>query len=98
MLQFSEQVTYYADGTGGGRTINAMIEREVQLVSELGDVNGLATVISVLNNATTGISSTEINTEADEITVAMRIGETPQRRQIVRVESTENGIVRFVVN
>lgn len=95
--QFGESLTYYADGAGAGRSITGMVQRDVQIISETGDVMGLAFVIRVENDVTTGISSTEVDTGADEIAVARRVGKSAERRRIVRVESTENGLTRLVV-
>ena len=97
MHQFGDSIIYFASGAGDGRAIQAMVDREVGIVGETGEVNALATVVRVFDNVTTGISSTEIDTQADEILVSLRVGETPQRRAIVRVVSTENGLVRFIV-
>lgn len=94
--EFGDSVTYYANNAGAGREIQAMVERDVQVIEN--DVPTLATVIRVRDDATYGISSTEIDTGVDTIAVSLRVGETAQRRQIVRVMSTENGLVRFMVN
>ena len=75
----------------------AIVEREVQVIDEAG-VMGLATKVRVFNDSVTGISATEIDTGRDFVTVVLRVGEAPQRRAIVNVESTENGIVAFEVN
>lgn len=95
--QFGEAVTYYADGKGAGREIVAMIEREVSVINEAG-VMAQSTMVRVYDNATTGISATEINTGRDTLAFPLRVGETPRIKQIARVESTENGLVRFEVN
>lgn len=97
MAQFGDDVIYYAGGVGDGRAIKGMIERDVSVISEAGDVVGLAFVIRVLDNDTTGISSTEVDTGTDLIGVSLRVGEEMQQRQVVRVISTENGIVRLQV-
>lgn len=96
--QFGEPIVYYADNTGGGRSINAIVERDIDVIGESGEVIGQMIVVRVLNNSTTGISSTEIDTGADQISVALRVGESAVRKQIVKVQSTENGMVRFEVN
>lgn len=97
---FGESITYYPNGdtSGGGRLISAMIERNVESLSQGGDVMGFVTVVRVLDDSTTGISSTEIDSGQDLIGVAMRVGESQRLKQITRILSTENGIVRFEVN
>lgn len=96
---FGESVVYYPDGDeGAGRTISARLERNVEVIGQGGDMMVFRTVVSVLDSSTVGISATEIDTHRDKVGLAMRIGESPKIRQIVRVQSTENGIVRFEVN
>jgi len=97
--QFGESVTYYPAGdTSAGRTIEAMIEREVAGIDQAGDAMVFATVVRVRDDNTLGISATEIDTGADLLGLAMRVGESQRIKQIVRVLSTENGLVRFEVN
>lgn len=74
-----------------------MVERDVEVISESG-TPAQATIIRVRDDATAGISSTEIDTGGDKVAYSLRAGETPQQRKsIVRVLSTENGMVRFMV-
>lgn len=93
--QFGDDLIYYAGGIGDGRAIRGMIERSQAPLDVLGEVMANPIVIRVLDDATTGISSTEIDTGVDLIGVPLRVGEEPQQRQITRVLSTENGIIRF---
>lgn len=95
-LQFGETIGYYNRAGDAVRNVSAMIDRNVEIVSEAG-IPGHATIIRVRNDATYGITSTEIDTGGDEVSYARRVGETAKRRAIVRVESTDNGIVRFMV-
>ena len=97
LRQLGESVTYYAGGTGAGRAVSALIERDVQVITDEG-VPALQTFITVTNDATIGISSTEIDTGRDKVSFSLRIGESPQIRQIATVASTDNGRVRFEVN
>jgi len=98
IFQFGEPGIYYADGnTGSGRSIKGVVERDVRVITDEG-IPALATFVTVRNDATRGITSTEIDTGLDLYSVSLRIGETPQIRQIVFVESTEAGLVRFRVS
>ena len=97
LRQFGESVTYYAGGTGSGRVVDALIERDVQVITDEG-IPALQTFITVTNDATIGITSTEIDSGRDKVSVSLRVGETPQIRQIVSVAATENGRVRIEVN
>lgn len=97
IAQFGETITYYAGGTGLGREIQAMIEREQQTITDE-NIPALATFITVRNSDTDGISATEIDTGFDTVSFEYRVGEAVQTRQIARVESTDNGLVRFEVH
>lgn len=97
VFQFGEPGVYFAGGVGGGRSIQGIVERDVQTITDAG-IPALATFVTVKDSATAGISKTEIDTGSDTYSVALRQGETPQVRQIVFVESVEGGLVRFQVN
>ena len=94
--QFGESIGYFNRAGDPVRNITGMILRDAELIDETG-VPGQATVIRVENDAATGISATEIDTGGDEIEFALRVGETKRRKAIVSVLSTENGLVRFLV-
>ena len=98
MRQFGEAVIYYPDGGDTGREITALVNRDgVEIIGETGEVHARLIEVRVRNDSTTGISSTEIDTGADEIRLPLRVGESSQRRQITEVLSTENGLVRFLI-
>lgn len=94
--QFGDTITYHKNG-GGTRSVSAMIERDVQVLTETGDVLVYDFVLRVEDDETTGITSTEIDAGTDVVSVPLRVGEAACRRQIIRVLSTENGLVRFAV-
>lgn len=95
--QFGEYVTYYNRDGDAGRSVRAMVERgTLDVVTEAGDLTSQAVIVRVENHATRGITSTEIDTGGDELSVALRNGETPQRRSIVRVLGDSAGFVRFL--
>lgn len=79
------------------RIVKAVIERDVQVLASTGEVTVYDIVCEVLDDASEGIAATEIDTGPDQVTVPLRVGETGVRRQIVKVLSTENGLVRFAV-
>lgn len=96
-LQFGESIGYYNRAGDPVRNVMAMIDRNVEIISEAG-IPGRADIIRVKNDASTGISSTEIDTGGDKVSFPLRVGETPaQSKSIVKVEATENGLVRFMV-
>lgn len=94
---FAETVIYYAGGTGSGRTIKAVIERDIQVITDQ-NIPAMATFITVANSDTLGISATEIDTGSDTLSYEIRIGETPQVRQIVEVPDVDDGMIRIEVN
>ena len=95
--EFAETVVYYAGGGSVGRAIKAVIERDVQTITDQG-IPALATFINVANDATLGITSTEVDTGRDKLSVSLRLNETAQLRQIIQVTDTDDGMIRFEVN
>lgn len=95
--QFGEQITYYANGSGTGRTIWAIVERNVEVPPELGEQTAQALMIRVRDDSTYGISATEIDDGRDEVSVALDTGGTAERRQITSTVDDSNGMVRFMV-
>ena len=94
---FAETVIYYACGIGDGRSVAAVIERDVQTITDQG-IPALATFVNVANHATLGITSAEIDTGVDTLAIPMRYGEALQVRQIAFVEDTDEGMIRIQVN
>ena len=95
--EFAETVTYYANGIGQGRSIKAVVERDVQQITDQG-LPALATFVNVANHATLGILGTEVDTGVDTLGVSLRYGESAQIRQIVYVEDVDDGMLRIQVN
>ena len=92
---FGESVTYYPKA-GGSRAITAVVTRE-QPAQVDGAPYGHTPKLSVqvINSATTGISSAEINTGGDEICIAVRAGETAERRRITKIVSMDHGMMEL---
>ena len=98
LRQFGEEIGYFNAAGDPVRTITAMVQRDgSELLAEAGDVSVEMFIVRVDNNATTGISSAEIDTGGDEVTIAPRVGETPRRMSIVSMFPGEPGMTRFVV-
>mgnify|MGYP006362771763 FL=1 len=97
LAQFGEPITYYADGTGGGRPIQAKVERDVAVPSESGDQVALAIIVRVLDSSTEGISATEIDDCKDEVSLPIKEGGSAERRKVGRRMADSNGLVRFMV-
>jgi hypothetical protein len=95
VYQFGEPVVYYPRGsTDNARPIFAIVERTEEFIE-----NAVVQAIRcrVLNDAVSGILSTEINDGRDEIAVALVQDGPLERREITKMEDDSNGMVRFKV-
>lgn len=97
LREHGEPITYYADGAGSGRPIQAIVERDVAVPSETGDQVALAIIVRVLDSATEGIAATEIDDGKDEVSLPLKEGGSAERRAIARRINDANGVVRFMV-
>ena len=90
-----ESVTYYPKA-GGSRAITAIVNRG-QPGGLDGPPHGAAPrlIICVENDSTSGISSDEIDTGGDEVKVAVRIGETAQKRRITKIVTMDAGMMEL---
>jgi len=96
---FAESVTYYPHvGFGessSSRSITAVVIRnqEVALSPDGGEAIVASFEVHVSNNATTGISSSEVDTGGDQIGLASRIGGTVKRRSIIQMTEHDTGML-----
>lgn len=90
---FGESVVYRKrDNTS--RTINAVVIRQVaELISD--EENRSLTVfeVHVVNDSTTGITTTEINLGGDTIDIAERVGKTARPRSIIQIQDQDEGMI-----
>lgn len=83
----TETLVYRPRG-GGTRSIAGIVERrETESVGSIGQMAAVAFEIGVANDATTGISSAEIDRGGDKIDVAPRRGESANTYRIIDVLS-----------
>jgi len=97
LTEFGEQIEYLPAG-GGSRSIKAIVDREPP--AELDGMPGAhatRTTITVANNSTTGISSSEINLGGDKVEVSVRINETARQKRITGIISQDNGMMTLEV-
>ena len=96
---FAETVTYYPHRHGltqSPRAIKAVVIRnqvstmnaDEQIVPEF--------EVRVANDSTTGISSTELNTGGDMISMSVRVGETPTKRSIQLLSEQDEGMLVLI--
>ena len=97
LFEFGESVKYLPSG-GGSRTITAIVDREPPAELEgMSGAHATRTIVNVANNATTGISSSEINLGGDKIELSVRINETAKQKRIVGIISQDAGMMRLEV-
>jgi hypothetical protein len=97
LREYGETAIYYPLAvTGNARTIQVIIERNVEVQSETGDVSRAITC-RALDDSTLGISAAEIDDGRDEIALALIPGGATSRRTITHMIDNANGIVRFMV-
>lgn len=94
---FAESVTYWPRGATTGRTINAVVQREqIAAFAEDGSQTNLPSfLVNVANDATSGISSAEINTGGDSIELPPRDGKTAVRKTIMQIISQDHGMLEI---
>jgi hypothetical protein len=90
---FGETVTYYP-AAGGSREIEAVVNRRPPAELD-GPPHGVGPEIeiAVANDATTGISSSEINKMKDQVKLAVRIGQTAEKRLVTEIISQDAGMM-----
>lgn len=92
---FAETVQYWPRGALTARTIKAVVIREsIQTLSE----NNSETVlpmfeVHVANDATNGISSTELDCGGDQIAIPPRDGYAASRRAVYRLVTQDHGML-----
>jgi hypothetical protein len=92
---YGEAVIYYPSA-GGSRNITAIVDRgNVQSLGGAPAGQGQVIEIDVANDATVGISSSEVNTGGDKVAVSKRIGEAAVSRRITRIISQDAGFIRL---
>jgi len=93
---FAESVEYWARGaTTATRTITAVVVRQqiATFAEDAGQTNLPAFQIHVANDATDGISSSELDTGGDMIKLAPRDGKTAEKRSITQLIEQDHGML-----
>lgn len=91
---FAETVVYYPR-SGTPRSIDAVVIRDqITAVAEDGNQTNLATWrVHVANDTTLGISSTELDTGGDMISLSPRDGQQPKRKSILQLLLQDNAML-----
>ena len=92
---FAEPVVYWKRGAMAGRSINAVVIRQ-QLATVSEDASETLLPlweIHVANNATNGISSTELDLGGDQIAIPPRDGQTAVKKTILSLVTQDKGML-----
>lgn len=92
-----ESINYLPSG-GGSRAISAIVDRRQPTALDAVP-HGTAPLltIQVLNDATDGISSSEINIGRDKVEVSERIGQAAQQHRFTKILSQDLGMMKLEV-
>jgi hypothetical protein len=89
--EFAEQIVYNF-AAGGTRTINAIIDRNPpQIIEDMEPTRSEVIQIVVANDATSGVTSAEVNTGGDYVSLAPRFGGTASNRRVARIVEHDEG-------
>lgn len=96
--QFGESITYWPFGRAS-RTITAIVNRDPPSVFDAsGNAVFPTATIQMLNSATKGISSHEVDVGADEIEMFVKIGDTVSKRvTFMSLLSQSGGVTQLAV-
>lgn len=92
---FAEPVVYIKR-TGKARSINAIVVRDaLSILPEDGDTITPVFEIHVANDIASGIASDELDLGGDCIAFAVRVGEKPSRRTVVKLLAHDEGMLQL---
>lgn len=97
LAAYGETVVYVPSG-GTERSISAIVRRvAIALAGPSNAYAAPAIVITVANDATLGISSSELNLGLDNVKVAQRPGQTQQSRPISKVVQCNDSLLQLEI-
>ena len=92
--EFSEDIIYLPAG-GGSREIRGIVNREMpEDIPGAPHGNTPVLTVSTANDATAGISSSELNTGGDRITIDVRAGKVATNRKVTRLLAEDAGMIK----
>jgi len=106
LRQFWEPITYWPKSDQWGvdpcedDAVEMYAKVERQGVAAIAEMYGMPTdsfIVTILNHETDGRLVEDIDDTGDAIDVAPEVGLEPIRKQIVKIISSESGLVRFLV-
>lgn len=98
---FAETVTYYphrfhTDAVRQPREIKAVVVRNQVSVFNPDEQIMTEFEVRVANSSTTGISSSELDTGGDKISLPSRVGDTAEKRSIQYVTEHDDGMLVLI--
>lgn len=94
---YGETIVYVPYG-GSERSISAVVRRvPTSLVGPTNAYAAASILVTVANNATSGISSSELNLGQDNIKVAQRPGQAQESRPVARVVQVNDSLLQLEV-
>jgi hypothetical protein len=99
----SETIYYLGGGTtttGGafpGRAITALVDRQPNEAMPAAQGNRPVFQVYVQNDATDGISASELDTASDALRIARRVGGSLETFRVMRVAIQDNGMLQLEV-
>jgi hypothetical protein len=97
LTEFAEPIVYMPGGTGS-RSIMAIVDREEPTELEGGTgAQSTFTYIAVANDSTIGISSSEVNLNADKVEVSTKMGLATVEKRIVAIIYQDKGMMKLEV-
>jgi len=97
LMEFAEQIVYMPGGTGS-RAIMAIVDREEPTELEGGaGAQSTLTYITVANDSTAGISSSEVNLNADKVEISTKIGQVVREKRIIGLIYQDAGMMKLEI-
>jgi hypothetical protein len=95
---FGETVKYFPDGllTGVERTA-IVVRNQLQIYQELGQQVGPSVICSFIDDEDAGILASAVNSETDQVLVALEVGKPATKRQVMQLLGSDSGFTRVLV-
>jgi len=94
--EFAESVTYQPRA-GGTRVIRAVVVRDVPRAVPEQSFESISRHIEIVvaNNATSGISASELDLGGDTVLVTDRLGKSSESHQIIQLQSQDEAVLQL---
>lgn len=96
-MRLNGESVVYCKSCGDELSRTALIERDPALLMQIIGEASEAAIVGLINDEDDGILSGDVNTDGDMIELAMQVGQCPQRRQVLKIISSNAGMTRLLV-